>query len=99
MANLAANLKNNVQQQISFFQTGAFTGKQQGGLQSLFDTLGGSTGEVENKAASSGMDPALIQGVISMLSGGAGGAASGGSGFNLGSLLQGKKYYYFNLTY
>jgi hypothetical protein len=48
---------------------------------------------VENKAAESGMDPALIQGVISMLSGGAGaagGGASGGSGFNLGSLIQGK---------
>ena len=36
------------------------------------------------------MDPSLIQGVVSMLSGGAGGGAGGGSGFNLGSLLQGK---------
>ena len=47
---------------------------------------------MEDKAASSGMDPALIQGVISMLTGGAGaaGGASGGSGFNLGSLIQGK---------
>ena len=76
-----------------FYQfAGAFTGKQQGGLQSLFGALGGSVGGVEDKAASSGMDPALIQGVISMLSGGAGaaGGASGGSGFNLGSLIQGK---------
>ena len=61
----------------------------------MFGALGGSTDGVENKAASSGMDPALIQGVIAMLSGGggAGGAAGaeGGSGFNLGSLIQGKK--------
>ena len=56
----------------------------------MFSAIGGSTGGVENKAAESGMDPALIQGVISMLSGGAGGGASGGSGFNLGSLIQGK---------
>jgi hypothetical protein len=58
----------------------------------LFSAIGGSVGGVEDKAASSGMDPALIQGVIAMLSGGAGGGAGagGGSGFNLGSLLQGK---------
>jgi len=40
---------------------GAFTGKQQGGIQSLFDAIGGSVGGVEEKAANSGMDPALIQ--------------------------------------
>ena len=62
----------------------------------MFGAIGGSTDGVENKAASSGMDPALIQGVIAMLSGGGAGAggaagAEGGSGFNLGSLIQGKK--------
>lgn len=40
---------------------GAFTGKQQGGIQNLFDAIGGSAGGVEDKAASQGMDPALIQ--------------------------------------
>ena len=76
---------------IIIFILGSFTGKQQGGLQSLFSAVGGSVGGVENKASQSGMDPALIQGVLSMLSGGAGGAAGagGGSGFNLGSLIHG----------
>lgn len=44
-----------------FFMKGAFTGKQQGGIQNLFDSIGGSAGAVEDKAASQGMDPALIQ--------------------------------------
>lgn len=70
---------------------GSFTGKQQGGLKTLFDAVGGSAGGVEDKAAEKGMDPALIQGVMSMLTGGggAGGASGGeGGGFNLGSLLK-----------
>jgi hypothetical protein len=72
--------------------SGSLTGKQQGGLQSFFSAIGGSVGGLENKAAASGMDPALIQGVIAMLSGGAG--AEAGSGFNLESLIQGKNSFY-----
>ena len=40
---------------------GAFNGKQQGGIQNLYDSTGGSPGVVESKAARQGMDPTLIK--------------------------------------
>ena len=47
--------------------------------------LGGSSQGMEGRASEKGMDPSLISGMMSMLGGG---GASGGSGFNMGSLLQ-----------
>ena len=48
--------------------------------------LGGSNEGMEGRASEKGMDPSLMSGMMSMLSGG--GGASGGGGFNVGSLLQ-----------
>ena len=62
----------------------AFTGNQQNGLTSLFETLGGSSGGLESKASDSGMDPNLIQAAMGLFGGGSGGS---GSGFDIGSLL------------
>ena len=44
-----------------------FTGRQQGGLTSLFSTLSGSLGGLENTASEKGMDPNLIKTVLDML--------------------------------
>lgn len=68
-----------------------FSGKQQSGLSNLFGALGGSLSGFSGQAEGKGLDPALINAVMNMLTGGGGGGgegASGGSGFNMGSLLQ-----------
>jgi len=66
-----------------------FSGKQQGGLTSLFTTLAGSLGGLESKASEQGMDPNLITTVMGLIGGGGSGGSEGGSGgFDLGSLLE-----------
>jgi len=68
-----------------------FTGKQQGGLTSLFTNLAGSLGGLESKASDQGMDPNLIQTILGLIKGGGGGGDSedgSGGGFDLGSMLK-----------
>lgn len=72
-----------------------FTGNQQSGLTSLFSLIQGNSGLIEKHCKDMGLDPALVNGIIGMLSGGAGGgggggaaAASGGGGFGIGNLLE-----------
>lgn len=69
---------------------GAFTGKQQGGLQNIMSMVSGGGGDaIKEHIEKKGVDPSLIDGITSMLSkgGGEGGAAGGGGGFDLGTLL------------
>jgi len=65
----------------------SFTGKQEGGLSSLFSMIGGSQEGLQSKAESKGLDPALISGLMSMLGGGGDGGASSGGGFDLNKLM------------
>ena len=67
----------------------AFTGKQQGGLQSVLGLL--AQGGLEKKAIDMGCDPALAKGIIGMLGIGGGGGEGGSgdaTGVNMGSLAQ-----------
>jgi len=65
----------------------AFTGKQQGGLQSVLGLL--AQGGLEKKATEMGCDPALVKCITGMLGiGGGEGEVSGGGGVNMGSLAQ-----------
>ena len=68
-----------------------FTSGQQSGLGSLFSVIGGNADAIANHCQGLGLDPALVKGVLGMLTGGGGGAAAGGaaggSGFGIGELL------------
>jgi hypothetical protein len=57
---------------------GAFTGKQQGGLQNVLGQF--AQGALGKKAEEMGCDPALISGIMGLLSGGGGGGDDGASG-------------------
>ena len=65
-----------------------FTGNQASGLQSLFGAIGGSSGGMEQRANDKGMDPNLINSIVGMLTSSGAGGASGGSGFNMGTLVK-----------
>uniref|UniRef100_A0A0K2TQS8 TLD domaincontaining protein KIAA1609like [Cricetulus griseus] n=1 Tax=Lepeophtheirus salmonis TaxID=72036 RepID=A0A0K2TQS8_LEPSM len=70
-----------------------FSGKQEGGMKSLFSNLGGSLGGFRDLAIQKGLDPSLVDAVLNMISGKKGGSAEGasggggGGGFDFGSLM------------
>eukprot|EP00096_Caligus_rogercresseyi_P005357 TRINITY_DN2066_c0_g1_i1.p1 TRINITY_DN2066_c0_g1~~TRINITY_DN2066_c0_g1_i1.p1 ORF type:complete len:489 (+),score=221.71 TRINITY_DN2066_c0_g1_i1:194-1660(+) len=66
----------------------AFSGKQEGGMKSLFSTLGGSLGGFRDLAIQKGLDPSLVDAVLNMIQGKkSGGGGGGGGGFDFGSLM------------
>lgn len=65
----------------------SFTGKQQGGLTNLFDTLSGSLGGFENQASEKGVDPSLVSNILGLLGKGDGGSFDMGSMISMAQML------------